>query len=47
MASSFESLGTAGVNGGMTGHFIDQGATLMQKVLFQPNWGKALPTLSA
>jgi hypothetical protein len=42
MAASFESLGTAGVNGGMTGHFIDQGATLMQKVLLSTELGQSV-----
>ena len=42
MAASFESLGTAGVNGGMTGHLIDQGATLMQKVFLSTELGQSI-----
>jgi hypothetical protein len=41
-AASFESLGTAGVNGGATGHFIDQGATLAQKFLLSTELGQNL-----
>ena len=32
-AAAFESLGTAGLNGGATGHLIDHSATLVQKFL--------------
>ncbi len=39
-AASFESLGTAGVNGGLTGHLIDEGATLIQKALLTAELGQ-------
>jgi hypothetical protein len=39
-AANFESLGTAGVNGGMTGHLIDEGATFTQRLLLSAELGQ-------
>jgi hypothetical protein len=41
-AASFESLGTAGVNGGITGRLIDRGATLVQKVVLSSELGQSV-----
>jgi len=40
LAASFESMGTSGVNGGMTGHLIDQTATSMQKLFLAADLGQ-------
>jgi hypothetical protein len=41
-AAAFESLGTAGLNGGLTGKFIDEGANYLQKTLLSTDLGQSL-----
>jgi len=41
-AANFESLGTAGVNGGMTGHFLAKGATWLEKVFLSTDFGRTI-----
>jgi hypothetical protein len=38
--ANIESLGTAGLNGGMTGHLIDQAATFVQKLFLSAELGQ-------
>jgi hypothetical protein len=39
-AALFESAGTAGLNGGMTGHLIDQAASSFQKLFQAADFGQ-------
>ena len=41
-AAAFESLGTSGFNGGLTGHFIDEGANSLQKIFLSTDLGQSL-----
>jgi hypothetical protein len=42
LAASFESIGTAGVNGGLTGHFIEEEATSLEKRFLATDLGQSV-----